>query len=39
MGDDPLERRVLLATRDAHGLYDAHGFTALPESDRFMVRS
>ncbi len=32
-------RRVLLATRDAHGLYAAHGFTPLPEPDRFMVRS
>mgnify|MGYP000854744171 CR=1 FL=1 len=37
---DPMGlRRVLLATRDAHGLYAAHGFTPLPEPDRFMVRS
>ena len=37
---DPMGlRRVLLATRDAHGLYAAHGFTPLPAPDRFMVRS
>ncbi len=29
-------RRVLLATRDAHGLYAAHGFAPLAAPDRFM---
>jgi hypothetical protein len=29
-------RRFLLATRDAHGLYQRFGFTHLPEPNRFM---
>jgi len=29
-------RRILLATRDAHGLYAQFGFTALPEPQRWM---
>ena len=31
-------RRFLLATSDAHGLYAAHGFTALSRPERFMER-
>ncbi|MBB2975160.1 GNAT superfamily N-acetyltransferase [Microbacterium endophyticum] len=31
-------RRVLLATADAHGLYEKYDFGPLPEPDRFMVR-
>ena len=31
-------RRFLLATSDAHGLYAAHGFTALARPERFMER-
>ena len=30
-------RRVMLATRDAHGLYGSYGFTALPEPERWMM--
>ena len=30
-------RRILLATRDAHKLYEQFGFTPLPNPDRFMV--
>jgi GNAT superfamily N-acetyltransferase len=29
-------RRVMLATRDAHGLYEKFGFTSLAAPDRFM---
>ena len=29
-------RRVLLGTRDAHGLYERYGFTPLADPDRFM---
>jgi GNAT superfamily N-acetyltransferase len=29
-------RRLLLGTRDAHGLYQQFGFTPLPEPERFM---
>jgi GNAT superfamily N-acetyltransferase len=29
-------RRMMLATRDAHGLYAAHGFAPLAAPDRFM---
>jgi GNAT superfamily N-acetyltransferase len=29
-------RRVLLGTRDAHGLYARHGFTPLADPDRFL---
>jgi len=29
-------RRILLATRDAHGLYAQFGFKGLPEPDRWM---
>ncbi len=32
-------RRLMLATRDAHGLYSQYGFTPLPKPDRFMVRN
>ena len=32
-------RRILLATRDAHGLYAKSGFVALAEPDRWMVRT
>lgn len=32
-------RRLLLATRDAHGLYSKYGFKPLPNPDRFMIRS
>lgn len=32
-------RRILLATRDAHGLYAAAGFSELPEPGRWMVRT
>lgn len=31
-------RRLLLATRDAHGLYSKYGFEPLPSPDRFMVK-
>ncbi len=31
-------RRMMLATRDAHGLYRQHGFTALDEPERWMER-
>ncbi len=31
-------RRMILATRDAHGLYAQFGFTALAAPDRFMER-
>lgn len=31
-------RRTLLSTYDAHPVYAAHGFTPLPEPDRWMVR-
>lgn len=31
-------RRLLLATRDAHGLYARHGFTPLAGPDRFMEK-
>jgi GNAT superfamily N-acetyltransferase len=30
-------RRVLLATRDAHGLYASHGFIPLAEPERWMI--
>ena len=30
-------RRILLATRDAHGLYRQSGFEALPHPERWMV--
>ncbi|WP_326533089.1 GNAT family N-acetyltransferase [Pseudorhodoferax sp.] len=29
-------RRIMLATRDAHGLYRRHGFTVLAAPTRFM---
>jgi GNAT superfamily N-acetyltransferase len=32
-------RRVVLATRDAHGLYAAHGFEGLREPSRWMILS
>lgn len=32
-------RRILLATRDAHGLYEKSGFIALPNPERYMVYS
>ena len=31
-------RRWMLATRDAHGLYQQFGFTELPDPTRFMTR-
>lgn len=31
-------RRIMLATRDAHGLYRQHGFTPLTDPERWMVR-
>ena len=31
-------RRMLLATRDAHGLYKQYGFTELEDPTKFMVR-
>ena len=31
-------RRMVLATRDAHGLYAQYGFTPLEDPTRFMVR-
>ncbi len=31
-------RRIILATRDAHGLYAPYGFTPLAAPDRFMER-
>ena len=36
--DDLGVRRTLLSTYDAHSVYAAHGFTPLPEPDRWMVR-
>ena len=36
--DDLGVRRTLLSTYDAHTVYAAHGFTPLPEPDRWMVR-
>ncbi|HUS01565.1 MAG TPA: GNAT family N-acetyltransferase [Chitinophagaceae bacterium] len=30
-------RRIMLATRDAHKLYEQLGFTAIPNPDRYMV--
>jgi N-acetylglutamate synthase-like GNAT family acetyltransferase len=30
-------RRIMLATRDAHKLYEQFGFTAIPNPDRYMV--
>jgi GNAT superfamily N-acetyltransferase len=40
MADPELQnlRRWLLVTRDAHGLYARHGFTALTNPERFMQR-
>jgi GNAT superfamily N-acetyltransferase len=40
MADPDLQnlRRWLLVTRDAHGLYARHGFTALTNPERFMQR-
>jgi len=38
MLDDLGVRRTLLSTYDAHPVYAAHGFTPLPEPDRWMVR-
>ena len=32
-------KRVMLATADAHELYAAYGFEALPDPEKFMVRS
>lgn len=32
-------RRVLLATADAHGLYEQHGFGPLDDPSRFMVKA
>src|SRR5687767_778876 len=31
-------RRWMLATRDAHGLYEQYGFTPLEDPSRFMIR-
>jgi hypothetical protein len=31
-------RRMLLVTRDAHGLYEKHGFKALASPERLMER-
>ena len=31
-------RRMMLATRDAHGLYEKFGFTALQNVDRWMQK-
>jgi len=31
-------RRTLLATADAHGLYEQYGFTGLAEPQKYMVR-
>ena len=31
-------RRMMLATRDAHGLYEKFGFTALQNADRWMQK-
>lgn len=30
-------RRIVLATRDAHGLYARHGFETLPQPERWMI--
>lgn len=32
-------KRTLLATRDAHGVYEAFGFTPLPDPTMWMVRT
>jgi ribosomal protein S18 acetylase RimI-like enzyme len=32
-------RLMLLRTRDAHGLYEQFGFTAVPRPDEMMARS
>lgn len=32
-------RRLLLATRDAHGLYNQYGFTPLPKPQNYMIRN
>jgi GNAT superfamily N-acetyltransferase len=32
-------RRWILATRDAHAIYNACGFTRLPEPERWMVKA
>jgi len=32
-------RRMILATKDAHGLYSRYGFTLLKNPDRFMERA
>ncbi len=32
-------RRLVLATRDAHGLYSKFGFAPLPTPDRYMVKN
>ena len=32
-------RRFLLATDDAHGLYQQYGFETLPNADKFMIKS
>lgn len=32
-------RRILLATRDAHGLYEQFGFTAINNPERFMIHN
>jgi hypothetical protein len=29
-------RRIMLATKDAHGLYEQYGFTALTDQTMFM---
>jgi hypothetical protein len=31
-------RRLVLATRDAHGLYERHGFVSLRNPERWMER-
>jgi GNAT superfamily N-acetyltransferase len=37
---EPLRlKRMLLATQDAHGLYQKFGFEALPNPERWMIRS
>ena len=38
MGYSPLQglRRLLLGTRDAHGLYERYGFTPLADPTRFL---
>jgi GNAT superfamily N-acetyltransferase len=32
-------KRIVLATRDAHGLYRQHGFEPLPNAENWMVRA